>query len=189
MTPHFFGFGSLVNTATHVYGNTRPARLQGWRRTWVHSRARALAFLSVTPHNGHAIDGLIAAVPGGDWVALDEREFAYRRVDVTAQVGHDMQPAPQISLYRVPEEDQGVGSARHPILMSYLDVVLRGYTQVFGEAGAHAFMTSTDGWETPILDDRAAPQYPRHQPLARAEQAFHDALLTDIGATILPDQG
>ncbi|TNJ44796.1 gamma-glutamylcyclotransferase family protein [Phaeobacter sp. B1627] len=185
MTPYFFGFGSLVNTATHVYGNTRPARLQGWRRAWVHTPALRLAFLSATPADGHAIDGLLAAVPGGDWAALDEREFAYVRVDVTAQVGHDMTPPPQISLYQVPQADQAAGSVAHPILLSYLDVVLRGYTQVFGAAGAEAFMTSTDGWDTPILDDRAAPQYPRHQEITPSERDFHDRLIADVGASVL----
>ncbi|KUP90634.1 gamma-glutamylcyclotransferase family protein [Tritonibacter horizontis] len=189
MTPHFFGFGSLVNTATHVYGNTRPARLQGWRRTWVHTGDRSQAFLSVTPTEGHAIDGLIAAVPDGDWAALDEREIGYVRVDVTAQVGHDMLPAPQISLYQVPQDSQGTDTGLHPILMSYLDVVLRGYTEVFGQEGAQAFMTSTDGWETPILDDRADPLYPRHQPLSDSERAFHDALIAGIGASFLTDSG
>jgi len=186
MTPHFFGFGSLVNTATHIYGNTRPARLEGWRRTWVQTPDRTLAFLSVRPAPGHVIEGLLAAVPNGDWAALDERETGYARVDVTPQVAHDMMPAPQISLYQVPEDthDRNAGQA---ILMSYLDVVLRGYTQVFGEGGAKAFMATTDGWETPILDDRATPRYPRHQEITSGERAFHDGLIAEVGTRVLVD--
>ncbi|NIZ13625.1 gamma-glutamylcyclotransferase family protein [Phaeobacter sp. HF9A] len=187
MTPHFFGFGSLVNAATHIYSDTKPARLQGWRRTWVSTPARDLAFLSVTPAEGHAIDGLLAAVPNGDWAALDEREYAYTRVDVTPQVDHDMDPSPQISLYRVPVADQDAGTDPAPILMSYLDVVLRGYTQVFGEEGARAFVDTTDGWHTPILNDRATPRYPRHQAMSDMEHAFHDALIAHAGAQVLAD--
>ena len=187
MTPHFFGFGSLVNTASHIYGNTRPARLAGWRRAWVHTPERNLAFLSVRPAHGHVIEGLLAAVPNGDWAALDERETGYVRVDVTAQVAHDMAPAPQISLYQVPDETQDPGANGHKILMSYLDVVLRGYTQVFGEGGARAFMATTDGWETPILDDRATPRYPRHQEITAEERALHDTLIAEAGARVLAD--
>ncbi|WP_416368951.1 gamma-glutamylcyclotransferase family protein [Tritonibacter mobilis] len=185
MTPHFFGFGSLVNTATHVYGNTRPARLEGWRRTWVRTPDRSMAFLSVMPAPGHVIEGLLAAVPNGDWAALDERETGYVRVDVTPQVAHDMAPAPQISLYQVPEESHDRNARDHKILLSYLDVVLRGYREVFGDAGVEAFMATTDGWDTPILNDRATPYYPRHQVMTPDEHALHDALIAEAGAQVL----
>lgn len=74
-----------MNLGTHIYTDAHPARLSGWRRTWVRSNARPLAFLSVTRAPGHAIDGLMAAVPGADWAALDEREYCYVRVDVSGR--------------------------------------------------------------------------------------------------------
>ncbi|MDX5384038.1 MAG: gamma-glutamylcyclotransferase, partial [Rhodobacterales bacterium] len=33
----FFGYGSLVNRATHDYGQARAATLPGWRRAWRHT--------------------------------------------------------------------------------------------------------------------------------------------------------
>ena len=80
--PSFFGYGSLVNLATHNYVNPRKATLSGWRRIWRHSNAHPFAFLSVHPASG-AINGIIADVPSGDWTALDERENAYQRHDVS----------------------------------------------------------------------------------------------------------
>lgn len=180
--PYFFGYGSLVNTATHSYGGARPARLTGWRRAWVHTDLRDVAFLSAVPCAASSIDGLIAEVPGADWAALDEREFAYERLPASDKVSHDVQGSPQVSVYAVAAEKQTRPPEKHPILLSYLDVVLQGYLQVFGETGLRDFIDTTDGWDTPILDDRAAPRYPRHQRLSSGERALFDALIAATGA-------
>ncbi len=181
-TPYFFGYGSLVNTATHDYHDPRPARLSGWRRTWAHTDLRDVAFLTAVPAPGQAIDGLIAAVPGADWEALDQREYAYERLPASGAIDHDLPGAPDISVYAVPQARQAPGSDRHPILLSYLDVVLQGYLNVFGKEGAMAFMETTDGWDAPVLDDRRSPIYPRHQIITAEERALFDGLIDNVGA-------
>jgi len=65
-------------------------------------------------------------------------------------------------------------------LLSYLDVVVQGFVHEFGTAGAKAFFETTDGWDTPVLDDRAAPIYPRAQTLSAEEQALTDRLLAQV---------
>ena len=45
---------------------------------------------------------------------------------------------------------------------------------------AAAFFDTTDGWDTPVLDDRAAPLYPRAQTLTRQERGLTDALLAQV---------
>ena len=181
-TPYFFGYGSLVNTATHSYGGARVARLQGWRRAWVHTGLSDVGVLSAVPCANSEIDGLIAQVPGADWAALDAREFAYDRLPAADRVQHDLPDRPEISVYAVAAERQQNGSARHPILLSYLDVVLQGYLQQFGESGVEGFVATTDGWDAPILDDRAAPRYPRHQLITTAERALFDKLVDSTDA-------
>lgn len=178
--PFFFGFGSLVNTATHDYVQTRPARLDGWQRIWVETEARDIAFLSAEPRSGCAIHGLMAAVPDSNWAALDAREFVYRRVDVSATLHHDGPPAPEVALYSVPQHRHITRPRPAPILLSYLDVVVQGYAQVFGAEGVADFFATTVGWDRAILDDRAAPQYPRHQKLTTHEQGLVDQFLTTI---------
>ncbi len=181
VNPYFFGYGSLVNTATHDYTDPRPARLSGWRRTWAHTDLRAVAFLTAKPAEGSEIDGLIAAVPNADWQALDEREYAYERIPAAHCVQHDLPEQPEISLYAVPAAQQSQASIQHPILLSYLDVVLQGYLKVFGTEGLQAFVDTTDGWEAPLLDDRAAPAYPRHQPISSSERKLFDDLIDSTG--------
>ena len=71
MTAWFFGYGSLVNRATHSYPQAQRARLHNWRRVWVRTAMREVVFLSIHPAPDHEIDGLIAAVPtptGQHWM-------------------------------------------------------------------------------------------------------------------------
>jgi hypothetical protein len=173
MHPCFFGYGSLVNRDTHVYENAARAQLQGWRRTWVYTSTRGQAFLSVIPDADTTIDGLIAEVPHGDWEALDAREYGYNRIASGDAALHPLTPAPQISHYAVPQETW-VNSTNNHILLSYLDVVIQGYLREFGAAGVANFFATTDRWDTPVLNDRAAPIYPRAQPLSAQETALVD---------------
>ncbi len=183
MTPYFFGYGSLVNLKTHDYPDARPAKLQGWRRAWVRTAARDVVFLTVIPDAASAIDGLIAAVPNGDWLALDRREACYARQPSGGAVLHDLSPAPEIAHYAIPTASTGA-EGDHVILLSYLDVVVQGLLDQFGKAGVAQFFDSTDGWQTPILNDRANPVYPRHQILSPDETALVDQHLTRLSARL-----
>lgn len=173
--PSVFGYGSLVNRRTHAYAPARPATLTGWRRAWRYTAHREGPFLTAVPGGeGDAIDGLIAAIPGGDWAALDLREAGYDRLPT---------PWPGVMVYAVPDPVAATGRA--PILLSYIDVVFQGFLDTYGPAGLARFVATTDGWDTPILDDRAAPRYPRAQALSLAETAAVDSTLAGLGARIL----
>jgi len=177
--PAFFGYGSLVNRATHDHAPATPAHLSGWRRVWRHTAIRRFAFLSAEPAES-GIDGLVAAVPGNDWAALDRREAAYRRHRLAPD---RLDPAPpwadRIEIYAV-AETHPAAPAPQPILLSYLDTVVLGFAREFGTAGVARFFATTTGWG-PLLDDRAAPLYPRHQPLTAADRALTDAHAQALG--------
>lgn len=182
--PYFFGYGSLVNTATHDFPDPRCARIRGWRRAWRHTDLRQVAFLTAIPDPGCEIDGMIAHVPKNDWAALDQREWAYDRVPATDAVTHDLTRPLDIAIYAVPESRHARPSTEYPILMSYLDVVVQGYLRAFGAEGADRFFATTDGWDAPILNDRAVPRYPRHQPLRPHETEFVDTRLAALAAVV-----
>ena len=173
MSPYFFGYGSLVNRATHSYPDAHRAQLAGWRRAWVRTPARDVVFLSVMKDANRTIDGLIAAVPNADWIALDAREYGYARISSGGGVIHALPTAPDIAHYAVAQENICC-EGTHVILQSYLDVVVQGFLREFGEDGVARFFSSTSGWETPILNDRAAPRYQRAQQLTKAEIAVVD---------------
>ncbi|MBR2655812.1 MAG: gamma-glutamylcyclotransferase [Loktanella sp.] len=174
--PAFFGYGSLVNLATHANANPLPARLAGWRRVWITTGLRNAAFLSVEPDPACVIDGITAQVPGADWAALDLREAAYDRYAVTVMQGGT---ARDVAVYQVSPHLRAKDRAKAPILRSYLDVVVQGFLQVYGETGVADFFASTSGWRS-IHDDRADPQYPRHQRLTSSETALVDHYVQQI---------
>lgn len=180
--PFFFGYGSLVNRATHDFPQATPATLKGWRRVWRQLPTRPQAYLSVEQASGAEIEGLIAHVPDDDWAALDEREEAYARQVVTPIVDHALGDAVEIQVYAIPDGPAGPGS--HPILLSYIDVVAQGFLHVYGEGGLERFFATTAGWNTPVVNDRSAPLYPRAQVLSAGERGLVDHWLSEVGAPI-----
>lgn len=169
---YFVGFGSLVNTATHVYGAEAPVRVPGWSRAWINNDTYDHAFLSVVPQPDVAIFGLLAKVPNGDWRELDIREAGYHRHPLQAS-DWALEPVEGVvassSLAAVNDVQMYIHSSGSfaspdkPILHSYLETVLYGFYQVFGINGVENFIQTTTAWTT-IKDDRARPIYPRHVP-------------------------
>lgn len=185
---YFFGYGSLVNLRTHSYPDTRRAELQGWRRTWCHTRLRDEAFLSVHAAPADTILGLVAEVPNRDWRALDLREDGYDRHGVSDRVRHDLAPATDVQIYAVPDRHRRGDPAAGHVLMSYLDVVVQGFLHQYGREGAAHFFDTTDGWDLTVIDDRATPLYPRHQILTPAERAEVDGHLDRLGVAVRPSR-
>ncbi|WP_380053796.1 gamma-glutamylcyclotransferase family protein [Falsihalocynthiibacter sp. SS001] len=174
--PFFFGYGSLVNQATHSYKNAHTAQITGWRRAWRFTPHHPVSLLTAVPCSDSKIEGLIAEVPNADWQALDARESGYGR-HLTTAVEHKLDYKPEIALYAVPKPDEFQSPNNPGILLSYLDVVVQGYLIEFGEDGVDRFFHTTDGWDTPIIDDRASPQYPRAQELTNAQTALVDSYI------------
>lgn len=186
--PYFFGYGSLVNRRTHAFTPCHRARIMGWRRAWCATAMRPEAFLTAIPDPDAETLGLIAPVPNDDWAALDAREAGYGRHDATAQVIHEAGAVSRIAVYAIAAEHRLASSTEHPILMSYLDVVIQGFAAEYGSDGARAFFDTTAGWETPILNDRDAPLYPRAQSLTGAERALVDEGLARLGCRVLTER-
>ncbi len=182
---YFFGYGSLVNRATHDYAESFPARLKGWRRAWRRMPHRALCYLTAQEAPGAEILGLAAPVPARAQEALDRREQAYGRLDVSRATAHEGPQGTRIELHVLPEGTHGDPGEENAILLSYLDVVVQGYLQVFGADGVAHFLATTEGWLAPVLDDRAAPVYPRAQVLSAAERRLVDRALEEVGARVL----
>lgn len=186
MTRHtaFFGYGSLVNRATHDFDRTCVATLTGWRRVWRHNPARVAAYLSVEPDPEGQIDGLVADVDPHQWDDLDYRERTYGRHDVSHQTDHALGAEERVALYQVQDLPEAGHPDDHPVLLSYLDVVVQGYLLSFGQDGAARFFETTAGWDTPVLDDRAAPIYSRAQTLTADQTTFVDDMLSTLSAVV-----
>jgi hypothetical protein len=186
----YFGYGSLVNRATHRTGivDAMPARLSGWRRYW---RPRPdmpgfpAALLTVREEEGTVCDGLLVIDRAENLAAVDTREARYRRLAVPGGRLETARPVPEgcpVFVY-VAEEEVPPHPAPPMILRSYLDAVLQGFLAEHGEEGVRRFVAETHGFDTPLHDDRTAPVYPRAVVLSEAEKLLFDELLADLCAT------
>ncbi len=183
--PYFFGYGSLVNRRTHDFPGARKARVTGWRRAWRKSPMRQRCFLTVVPDAGTEVLGMVAAVPGADWAALDEREHAYARHDVSKVVTHEVGYEIGVALYAIPDGGHHDPGDDHPVLLSYVDAVVQGFFTEFGIDGVGHFFATTSGWHVPVLDDRAHPVYARAQQLTEPEREVVDEGLAAVGARVV----
>jgi cation transport protein ChaC len=188
-----FGYGSLVNRQTlQPGGNVRPGVLHGWVREWRiagQTPAGRSCALTVRPHENGRIMGVLIEQSAAGLPDLDRREWRYDRHriadDAFWYTGAENGAADAAFVYCAKREHYRWGDADHPIFLSYIDVVLNGYADVFGDDGVDHFVATTNGWQVPILNDRSAPRYPRAQPVSRARQRRFDAALAAIGARFL----
>lgn len=182
-----FAYGSLVNREARPPGiRAVPAALLGWVRQWMHCVDTAhgkVCALTVAPDPEMEIQGLVLIHDDGDFAELDEREAGYFRVKVSARLLARELGTENIdcfvyvgdTLHRQP------GSYEFPIWRSYLDCVLAGYLGLKGRQAARDFITTTQGWGVPILDDRYRPRYPRAVVLTSAQLHEIDDILGENG--------
>ncbi|RAH97030.1 gamma-glutamylcyclotransferase [Acuticoccus sediminis] len=181
MTFSVFGYGSLVNRNTlppHV--SAEPVSLKGWRRAWRASsvaHAGGVCALSVVPGDD-TIEGLLVTFDDDYRPVIDAREYRYDALAAEALGAGAL-------IFRANAEADRFGDAGNPVHLSYVDVVIQGFLREFGEAGVERFMATTDGWHVPILDDRAAPRYPRAQQLTENERDLSDRMLRMVDATFM----
>ncbi|NND92643.1 MAG: gamma-glutamylcyclotransferase [Granulosicoccus sp.] len=198
----YFGYGSLVNRETRPSAEVaHPARLKGWQRVWEHrvtdpNRDRPCTSLSIEPvqpaagcatvtgHERPGIDGVVVALEAHLLPQLDAREAGYERLslplsdfELPADLVLDMQrhyAGDSIMVYRSLPVNRALATPDHPVLQSYIDCVMDGYLQRYGETGVQALIDSTRGWECAVCDDRAEPFYPRWVPVDSDRQRYFD---------------
>jgi len=182
LTFSVFGYGSLVNRGTLPPAvDVRPATVTGWRRAWraaSRSAGRGVCAVSISEAADEAIDGLVVTFEQAIWPAIEAREQRYVWFELDGF-------GERVLAFRAQPEVDRWGDTEHPVSLTYIDCILQGYLREFGEDGVRRFMASTDGWHVPIVDDRAAPRYPRAQVLTADERALVDRMLRGVDATIL----
>jgi hypothetical protein len=180
-----FGYGSLVNRrARRSDLVARPVRIGGWRRSWSHcveTENGNVCALTVVPQAEAGVAGVGILERRDNLAALDAREKGYRRIPLALDAEEPPGVATRGDWERFTYISTPValrpGSREFPIWRSYLECVLAGFLDLGGGAAARDFIVTTDGWEAPILDDRAAPKYMRAVKLPQHVQGEVDALI------------
>lgn len=186
----YFGYGSLVNQATHrtdIVGFKR-AQLSGWRRGFFDrgpGKFGPVAILSVFPNENCQIDGLLVIDRMENLGAIDLREARYNRQQLDHNTLKLMTPDNQdgiwpdlaVHLYVAKPAKSTQNTVKCLILRSYLDAVMQGYLDVFGRGGLERFVATTDNFDLGIHEDRRNPIYPRAVVTTTRQRALFDQLV------------
>ena len=182
----YFGFGSLVNehTLRTDYLEVVPASLNGWRRHWqarTDTLEEDIALLSIHRDPGCTILGMLVVDRMENLALVDEREAGYTRhrleLDALEFTGN-FQPPEHLFVY-VADEAQDV-SDNGALLQSYLDAVMQGFHNVYGEDGVHHFVETTAKFDRTLIADRQAPRYPRSVILESGQPELFDRALSRV---------
>lgn len=161
---YLFGYGSLIlKESRNIAGKTKesfPARIRGYQRVWG-DRDEEGTYLTIKENSNSTCNGMIVEVPEEELHKFDEREEGQTRkqikIDDIERLEDQNLPGGKYWIY-VPNEIQ-TPSEKHPILQSYMDVVLTGCLEISLDF-AKEFIHTTEGWKF-IFNDRKNPLYPR----------------------------
>lgn len=195
----YFGYGSLVNDKTrNAESFGMPGRLKGFRRHWSIWKASlereafglgGIAALSVSPQRDAYIDGLLIFDRKDHLPNVDKREAQYDRLHLDLadfQTDHTIPRGVEAYIYVGRPADVTGSHPDYPILQSYADAVMQGFLNKFGAEGLIRFVDETSGWETPVMQDRNTPFYPRHVVLSDVERGLVEQAMEQAGAHRVP---
>lgn len=191
-----FGYGSLVNKNTLSSDSTTAVsgRLHGWVRQWKHcvdttqylkDAFGKVCVLTVDSSKDAELDGILLLDSHEKLEKYDKREIGYKRKRIdfeTILIDPRCLAQDHVSkecyVYVSEPQHHRWGNSEFPILRSYIDCVLAGFLEVYGREGIEKFIDSTEGWDAPILNDRATPIYPRAVILPQSDRQLIDDVLS-----------
>jgi len=175
-----FSYGSLLNKNTWSFkAELELVSLKGWIRQWrqiVQLDKSKICALTIYPNSNTTIEGILLKVDKATELSLGEREIGYEKTIIAGKDIIEQNTEIQLTnetaiTYVGSKATTSWASEEAPILLSYVDVVVKGYFDLFGWEGVTNFFNSTQGWNLPILDDRDEPIYPR---AAKHDKKFID---------------
>lgn len=167
-----FAYGSLLNKATWPFDvDIELVTVRSWVRQWrqiVQTDRGKICALTISPDIKSSIDGILLAADDQTLSKLIKREIGYNRTEILNSNISKNQNSNKHLL-----KDESVitfisskptfawATKEAPILLSYIDVVAKGYFDFYGMEGLINFFNTTEGWNLPIMNDRSQPLYPR----------------------------
>lgn len=179
-----FGYGSLIcadsRRRTGVGQAAQAVEIAGIERRW----SVPVPDYGATAVGAHLnaesrCNGVVFIVDDANLERFDAREQGYdrHRIDWAQVRALDNQALPtEVPLWAYVGHSSETPQPQRPIMQSYVDVILNGCLD-YSDAFARRFVHTTGPWQH-LIDDRAAPQYPRAR-LDPKLPAIVDALLAE----------
>ncbi len=179
---YIVGYGSLINAhsrqLTNNTGESQPVFITGFDRHWSKiNGSYSLSPLAVTPGTG-GFNGVLINITRDALKQFDEREHGYRRIELSPSNVH-LNPHHTVSdpIWMYIKDDVQAPCNQMPIAQSYIDTVLAGCLAISPDF-AQQFITTTNGWQHPTMDDRSQPLYGRVAGVTNQHRVTIDELLS-----------
>ena len=180
---YVFGYGSLVNHSTHNFKPYFKDTLSGWTRTWRATNDNLYSYLSIIPDKKTKSDGLLVQISKNERNLLDEREKGYTKITTSDLILNKQIIRPK--LYLISENRHQKSNSKQIILLSYIDCVIKGFLDHYGQPGVDKFFETTTNWEGVIKNDRLSPLYPRNIRLTEVERKLVDIKIEGLPNTVI----
>ncbi len=184
----YFGFGSLVNkdTLRTSYVDIITASLRGYSRHWQARSTKIfgnnISLLSIHEDTECTIKGMIVFDLLTNLPLVDEREERYSRHSLKREqleVSAGVELPEELYVYIANEVDNNHDDGA--LLQSYLDAVMQGFNNEYGDEGVKHFVDTTKGFDRDVILDRESPLYPRSVQLTNEEINLFDDELKRVG--------
>lgn len=169
LTDYIFGYGSLINAESRkksgYSGKSIPVIVNGIKRAWSVriNPPHNLTVLGAYFDKSSKCNGVIVEIPKGELKQFDDRElpFGYKRIALSSkEIIPISGKAPKGNIWVYVEKEHFFPTKTFPIAQSYVDVVINGCLEI-NKDFAKDFITLTDNWDSPWINDRNNPKYPR----------------------------
>lgn len=173
---YILGYGSLISSESRAKtgetGQVWPVKLHGFERHWsVMTPELGMSSVAIVKAEEKFCNGVLIEVAEDQFPLFDEREKGYQRAQIPKQQlqpYHD-EPLPEGIYWAYHTQDVVHPCHKFPITLSYVDVILSGCFE-HGDAFTTDFLSLTQGWHAPLINDRPTPVYPRAQPNLATER-------------------
>ena len=197
------GYGSLMDAASKKRswpksGGDRPASVQGFERAWNVRGTNigfSTTFLGVTEKaDAKMVTAVYRVGDPVSFAAGDSREAPYCRIRVSPDRISMLDGAAtpkdgDIWIYAVKPDHLQPADAEYPIVQSYVDIFLNGCIELAKHVVVKdldfvtACITTTKGWSTHWINDRAYPRRPYDEPNAfLIDKLLHRMLPNEFNA-------
>ncbi|WP_407333019.1 gamma-glutamylcyclotransferase family protein [Enterovibrio sp. 27052020O] len=187
---YIFGYGSLINDASRkLTGDTGlavPAVVSGLQRHWGKTGSHGMSHLVVCEGEGEC-NGVLIHIDDAALEVFDIREAGYQRVPLESSritlLNQDVSVDGTVYVYVT---DEVISPCFvQPIAQSYVDTVLAGCLRYSADF-AQSFITTTNGWQFPRINDRSSPVYPRVAGVMDEDRDTIDKLLLHCSPAFQP---
>lgn len=194
------GYGSLFSKDSrerfsNIFTKGVPVTVNGFERAWVtRSKQEKQTYVGAVASSSKQLNAQL--IPAQLSPALQQRERDYRFVEVnhdsvllnksgisnynSAEIATFKQALAPFNLWICETLECAPASQDYPVNQTYIDTCMAGCLEHGGIEEAKAFITLTQAWDHPRVNDRASPQYPRAANVSQEATEIIDGLLQPL---------